>query len=93
VGGGGCGSGEWGRVGCAPVPVEEEGRLEVGDDTDRWAPSVRGRKGKGLRGALGCFAGPLAPGRPSWADFPFFVLLFFSIFLFPVLLFELAKVI
>jgi hypothetical protein len=35
----------------------------------------------------GCLAGPLAPGRPSWADFLFFVLLFFYIFLFPVLLF------
>jgi hypothetical protein len=29
-----------GEVGDAPVPVEEEGRLEVGDETDLWGPPV-----------------------------------------------------
>jgi hypothetical protein len=40
----------------------------------------------------GWSAGPLAPGRPSWAGFSFFLYsAFFSYFLFSALLFEKVK--
>jgi hypothetical protein len=63
-----------GRV-CASVPEKKE---PVGEErTARWVLSVRERK-KGAAGVFfpGWSAGPLAPGRPSWAGFFFFLLLF-----------------
>jgi hypothetical protein len=57
--------------------------------------SQREKEKGGLRGAVGWFAGLILPGSAQlgWVPLFFLVLLFFSIFLFPVLLFELAKVI
>jgi hypothetical protein len=55
---------------------------------------LAGRERGGRRGfspGLSRWAFGSGPAQLGW--FPFFVLLFFSIFLFPVLLFELAKLI
>jgi hypothetical protein len=74
----------------AAVPEEEEERFgEERTNVRAWVG--RERETTGLFPLGCCWAA--ASGRPKLLRFPFFVLLFFSIFLFPVLLFELAKLI
>jgi hypothetical protein len=69
----GCGFWGAGRVGCAPVPVEGEGRLEE-EEYDRRARGGSGREGKGCGFATraGLLGRCLVPSQLDCSPFIFF---------------------
>jgi hypothetical protein len=77
----------WGSRGELGVRAGSRRRgrqLKVGDD--RLGPPVCEREGRSCGVFFpGWSAGPLAPGRPSWAVFSFFVLILFLFLLLTVL--------